>query len=380
MDATDDVAVAERASDETGQVVYLHSPGELELREHPIPDPEPGAVVTEVEKTNVCGSDIHIAEGRLGDPFLDMVLGHEAVCRIVELGEGVQTDNAGTPVEPGDLVAPVYYRTCNSCYTCAQGEHYNCLNSYSHKTKALEEFPHFHGTYGTHYYIHPDQHFYKVPAALKSVPEVAASANCALSQVMFGLDKAGIEYDDTVVVQGAGGLGLNALAYANERGAETIAIEGAKGRLARTKEFGADHLVDMSEYTSVEERVDRIEQLTDGRGADIGVEVAGVPEAFSEGVQLLRDGGRYVEMGNINPGSDIEFDPGIITRNSIEVHALVQYDPHYLNKALGFLAETIDTYPYTDLLDAEYDLTDVEEALEHSASRDVTRASLVPNP
>lgn len=380
MDATNDVGVAETTSDETGRVVYLHGPDDLELREHPVPEPEPGAVVAEIEKTNVCGSDIHIAGGRLGEPFLDMVLGHEAVCRIAELGEGVETDNAGTPVEPGDLVAPVYYRTCNSCYTCAQGEHYNCLNSYSHKTKPLEEFPHFHGTYGTHYYIHPDQHFYTVPEELESVPEVAAAANCALSQVMFGLDKAGIEYGDTVVVQGAGGLGLNALAYANERGAETIAIEGAESRLERAAQFGADHLVDMTEHTSVAERVDRVEALTDGRGADIGVEVAGVPEAFREGVQLLRDGGRYVEMGNINPGSDIEFDPGIITRNSIEVHALVQYDPHYLEKALGFLADTIDTYPYTDLLDAEYDLTDVESALDHSASRDITRASLVPNP
>lgn len=380
MGATNEGKVTEERSTERGHVVYLHEPGELELREHPIPGPKPGAVVAEIEKTNVCGSDIHIAEGRLGEPFLDMVLGHEAVCRISELGDGVETDNAGNPVEPGDLVAPVYYRTCNSCYTCAQGEHHNCQYSYSHKTKALEEFPHFHGTYGTHYYIHPDQYFYKVPEALEAVPEVAAAANCALSQVMFGLDKVGINYGDAVVVQGAGGLGLNALAYANELGAETIVIEGAEGRLERARQFGADHLIDMTELETVEERVDRVAELTDGQGADVGVEVAGVPEAFSEGIELLRNGGRYVEMGNINPGSEIEFDPGEITRNSIDVHALVQYDPHYLEKALRFLENTIDTYPYADLLDAEYSLTEVEEALEHSASRDVTRATLVPNP
>ncbi|WP_265110714.1 zinc-binding dehydrogenase [Halosolutus halophilus] len=362
----------------TGEVVYFYGPGELAVREHPVPEPEPGAVVTEVVRTNVCGSDVHISEGRLGEPFVDMVLGHEAVCRVTELGPGVETDYAGNEIAPGDLVAPVYYLTCQHCSACARGEFHNCQESYSYKTKSLEEFPHFHGTYGTHYYVHPNQHFYKVPDALTEVPSVAAAANCALSQVMFGLDQVDLEYDETVVIQGAGGLGLNATAYANERGAEVIVVEGARNRLKLAKRFGADHVVDMNEYSSVDERIERVMELTNGEGADVAAELAGVPEAFTEGIELLQTGGRYLEVGNINPGSVVDFDPGQLTRESITVEAMVQYDPWYLRKALSFLADTIDVYPYEDLLDETFDLAEFEAALEVSAGKGVGRASLDP--
>jgi len=362
----------------TGKVAYVPEPDEIEIRTHDVPDPEHGAVLTTVERSNVCGSDHHIVEGRLGDPFMEMVLGHEALCRIDELGAGVDTDSAGRPVEAGDLVAPVYYRTCQRCAACARGEHYNCENSYSHKTKSLDEFPHFHGTYSTHYYIHSDQHFYKIPEVLKSNPGVAAAANCALSQVMFGLDQVGVEYDEWVVIQGAGGLGLNAIAYAREQGAKTIVVEGRPERIERARSFGADHVVDMREYDNINARIERVHDLTDG-GADVGVEVAGVPAAFTEGVELLREGGRYLELGNINPGSETMFDPGRITRRSIEVTALVQYDPGYLDSALRFLAQTITEYPYDELVDAVYGLDEVEEALDEAANGDLSRPSIAPH-
>jgi len=361
----------------TGKVAYVPEPDEIELRTHEVPDPKHGAVVATVERSNVCGSDHHIVEGRLGDPFMDMVLGHEALCRVADLGDGVDTDSAGRPVAEGDLIAPVYYRTCQRCTACARGEYYNCENSYSHKTKSLEEFPHFHGTYSTHYYIHPDQHFYKIPKSLESSPGVAAAANCALSQVMFGLDQVDVTYDEWVVIQGAGGLGLNATAYAREQGAKTVIVEGRPERIARARSFGADHVVDMGEFNTVEARIDRVHDLTDG-GADVGVEVAGTPSAFTEGVELLREGGRYLELGNINPGSETSFDPGRITRRSIAVTALVQYDPGYLDRALRFLAETIETYPYDQLVDAVYGLDEVEDALDAAANGNLSRPSIAP--
>lgn len=363
----------------TGEVVFFHEPGELEIREHPVPKPDPGAVITEVVRTNVCGSDIHITEGRLGEPFLEMVLGHEAVCRITECGSDVVTDYAGTEVFPGDLVAPVYYRTCQQCRACARGEFHNCEQSYSHKTKSLGEFPHFHGTYGTHYYIHPNQHFYKVPDELAAAPSVAAAANCALAQVMFGLDQVDLDYDETVVIQGAGGLGLNATAYAKEQGANVIVVEMASHRLDLARQFGADHVIDMNEYSTVDRRVERVTDLTGGEGADIAAELAGIPEAFIEGIELLRTGGRFLEIGNINPGSSVDFDPGQLTRKSISVEAMVQYDPWYLRKALGFLVNTIDTYPYQSLFNQTLDLAEFDRALQISAQKGIGRASLAPN-
>jgi D-arabinose 1-dehydrogenase-like Zn-dependent alcohol dehydrogenase len=361
---------------EIGHLVYINGPEDIEFREYEVPTPDPNAVVTEVERTNVCGSELHVWRG--DHPLKDCVLGHEAICRISELGEKVETDSAGQPVEVGDLIAPVYFQTCQHCEFCRRGEFYRCANDYEFAGESPDVWPHFHAPWATHYYVHSTQNFYKLPEELEETPSVAAAANCALSQVMFGLDETGVEYGDTVVVQGAGGLGLNATAYANERGAKTIVIEGVDTRLKRAEEFGADHVIDFREYDTVDARADRVRELTDGSGADVGVEVAGVPEAFDEGIELLRTGGRYLEMGNVRPGHEIDFDPGKLVRKSIDVTTAVEYNPWVLYDALEFLANTKEKYPYENLLDAEYPLRDVEMALERSENRKITRATLIP--
>lgn len=366
----------EEENDETGRLVYLNGPKDLEFREYPVPSPDPHAVVTEVVRSNVCGSELHVWKG--DHPLQDCVLGHEALCRVSELGSKVETDSAGTPIEVGDLVAPVYFQTCQSCDFCRRGEFYACDNDYEHTGKSPEIWPHFHAPWGTHYYIYPDNHFYKIPEALEDHLNVTAAANCALSQVLFGIEQVGVDYNDTVVVQGAGGLGLNATVVANEYGAETIVIDGVGKRLEQARSFGADHVIDFRELDTVAARKARVDEITDGVGADVAIEVAGVPEAFVEGIELLRKGGRYLEMGNVRPGYDVDFDPGKLTRKSIDITTAVEYDPWVLYDALEFLANTIDDYPYGRLIDAEFALAEIDEALEASERRDLTRATLLP--
>lgn len=362
-------------SETTGRIACLDGPKAVEIDEHPLPDPDPNALLTEVVRANVCGSEIHIWRG--GHPHVnDGPLGHEALCRVVERGENVGTDYAGRPVEEGDLVVPAYFATCHSCPRCGGGEFRLCENAYEHWSQSADVHPHFHGTFATHYYVYPDQFFFTVPEDVSEV--AAASANCALSQVLGGLDAVDAGLGDTVVVQGAGGLGLNAVAVANERGAETVVIDGVEGRLELADRFGADHTVDLRTHDTVERRVDRVRDLTDGRGADVAVEVAGVPEAFTEGVELLRPGGRYLEMGNVIPGHETEFDPGAMTRKSIDVRSVMRYDPWDLRTALEFLRDVGDDYPFDAMFDADYPLDDVTEAIRVSDERDATRASIVP--
>jgi len=359
----------------TGRLAYLQRSETVEIREYEVPEPEPGALVTEVEQANVCGSELHIWKGN--HPVLDqMVLGHEALCRVSELGAGVETDYAGDPVEVGDLIAPTYFVACGKCRFCGSGEQRSCENALQYWLKDPDEPPHFHGTFGTHYYVHPEQHFYTVPDGVP--PGVAAAANCALSQVLFGLDEVDLSYGETVVVQGGGGLGQNAIAVASEYGTETILIEGVDDRIDRARRFGVDHVIDFREYETPEVRGERVAELTDGFGADVAIELAGIPQAFSEGPHLLRDGGRYLEIGNITPGRTVEFDPALLTRKNIDVTSTMRYDPWYLRDALDFLRRTVDKYPYEDLIDAEFDLVDVQSALEKSDAREVGRASLLP--
>lgn len=359
-----------------GKVAVMTEPMKMTFAEYDLPEVEPNSVLVKVIRTNVCGTELHIWQGH--HPIKKSgVMGHEMVGKIEVLGPGVETDYAGNKLKIGDRVAATYFLTCRKCNACQRGDFYLCENVYRYFAAEAEEFPHFHGSFGTHYYIHPNQYFYKVP---DNVPDsAAASANCALSQVYFGIEKASLHYGETIVIQGAGGLGLNASAVAKEFGATVIVIDGVKSRLEKAKLFGADYLIDMNEYTTVQERAKRVLELTDGNGADVGMELTGVPDAFSEGIHHIRTCGRFVCMGNVSPGHFTSFDPGLLTRKSITVIPANRYNPWYLDKALQFLSRTIDKYPFGEMLDAEFTLSEIKDALDKSARREVTRASIVIN-
>ncbi|HZZ45534.1 MAG TPA: zinc-binding dehydrogenase [Pseudonocardia sp.] len=357
-----------------GKVVFMSEPGRLELREYEVPDPEPGAAVAKVRRANVCGSEVHIFDGH--HPLLKSAeLGHEMVGEIAALGEGLTTDYAGRPLKVGDRISPVYFFTCRRCAPCSRGDLYACEHAYDWWTTSPDRWPHFHATLATHYYLHPNQAFYTIPDNVSD--EVASIANCALAQVIFGLDRVNIQLDETVLVQGAGGLGLCAIAYAKERGARVIVIDGVASRLELAREFGADEVIDLSRTPERADRVARVMELT-GSGADVGIEVAGVPDAFAEGIHHLRMGGRYVEVGNISPGRYTEFDPGLLTRRCLTLHAVNRYNPPYLDRALRFLSRVADRYPFDKLVSECFPLSETEAAIDQSRRRAVGRAAVNP--
>lgn len=359
---------------EKGRVAVMDEPEKLSYREYDLPKPGPGAVLLKVLRSNICGSELHIWRGQHPTKKKG-VLGHEMIGEVHSLGEGVDTDFAGEPIKKGDRIVSAYYITCRKCAACREGHFHLCEHAYDFWNQAPEESPHFHGTFASHYYIHPDQYFYKVPDNVSEAS--AASANCALSQVYFGLDKSGVTYGQTIVIQGAGGLGLNAIAVAKEKGATVIAIDGVEGRLKQAEQFGADHVLNMNDYGSTAERAQAVLDLTGGIGADMAMEVTGVPAAFAEGIHLIRPGGKYVTIGNITPGKMVEFDPGLLTRKSIQIIPVVRYNPWYLYKALKFLSDTQGKYPFEDMMDAEFSIDEIKLALDKSAAREVTRASIV---
>jgi threonine dehydrogenase-like Zn-dependent dehydrogenase len=357
-----------------GRLAFMAEPRVLEYAEYPVPEPAPSELVMEITRANVCGSELHIWNGR--HPVKKRGgLGHEMVGRVSSLGPGKATDSRGDLLSVGDRVVCTYFQTCEQCQRCADGQRNLCDNAYQFFGRQPEEYPHFHAAFATHYVIHPRQHVYKVP---DTIPDsVAASANCALSQVMFGLDSIGLQYGETLLIQGAGGLGLNAAALAKTRGAHVIVIDAVASRLEQAQRFGADDVVDLTEIPDLEDRVAHIKELTGGRGPDVAVEVTGVPAAFSEGLQQLRRGGRYLVMGNLSPGSTVPFDPGYVTRKALTIKHVDRYDGRYLAKALDFLARNLNTYAFDRLVDAEFSLDDLGTALEKSMAREVTRAAIV---
>ena len=357
-----------------GKIAVMVKPEKLEYQQYDLPTPERGALLLKVIRTNVCGSELHIWHGE--HPVKKSGgLGHEMVGKIEKLGEGVTKDCSGKPIRVGDRVAPTYFQACGRCAYCANGEFIMCENTYEFYSKQPEEFPHFHATFATHHYVQPNQFYYKVPDTIPDA--VAAGANCAVSQVLYGIDKAQLKMNETILIQGAGGLGLYGTAVAKESGAKAIVVDGVEARLNQAKKFGADYVINLNEYDTVGKRNSYIMEITNGRGADVGMEVTGVPDAFSEGIYHIRPGGRYVSIGNIIPGAFTKFDPGLLNRKSIVIYPLNRYQPWFLYKALEFLDSNINKYPFVELMDAEFKFEEIEEALNKSLKREVTRASIV---
>ncbi|MGH7961162.1 MAG: zinc-binding dehydrogenase [Candidatus Binatia bacterium] len=157
-----------------------------------------------------------------------------------------------------------------------------------------------------------------------------------------------------------------------------MASTGRRRFYKKSKAFGADELIDMRAYPTMEARIGRVRELTNGLGPDVVLEVAGIPEAFLEAINLVRNGGRVIEIGNISMGLTVAVPPAAITFKSISIIGVATYNPHYLHKALCFLSAHIDRYPYHELVDAEFPLDHAAEAMDKSDRKEIPRAALVP--
>ena len=367
---------------DTGRVACFMGPRKpFELREYPLPDPEPGAIILQVSRANICGSDLHFWGGdfdmeSFGLP-LPTVLGHEVTGRVARLGPGVDTDRRGLPLREGDRVVFKYFYPCGRCRDCLRGNEAACLASQGSIMQDPDFEPHFTGGFADYLYLMPGHTVLKAPDAVPD--DVLAGLNCGLAEVLFGLQRAQVQLGDAVVVQGCGGLGLYATALAKEMGAgKVIAIDAQADRLELARRFGADEAILVGDFPEPDARVGRVQDLTGGWGAEVAVELVGHPAAFEEGLRMLATGGRYVEIGNISPGRTCALDPSQLTVFSRTVHGVVLYTTDALMRGLDFLARALDRYPFEAMNSISFPLERIDEAFAAAERQDVIRASIVP--
>ena len=173
-----------------------------------------------------------------------------------------------------------------------------------------------------------------------------------------------MKFGDIVVIQGAGGLGIYAAAVAAERGAsKVISIDGQRPRLELARQCGATHVIDLNEFPTPEARVQQVKELTDGRGADIVVEVVGLAAATVEGLDMVRFNGKFVDIGNIVP-QPVSFPATKVITQQIQWRGLMHYNPWIMPAALDFLVRTKDRYPLSKVVSHSFPLADVNKAFE----------------
>ncbi len=369
---------------DTGTIAAFTGVGDpYELGDFEVPDPAPGAAVLKMRLANICGSDMHFWRGTTerskGGVPLPCTLGHEGVGEVLKLGEGVTTDRAGEALHVGDRVVFAYFHPCLECPTCLKGYTNACPYRNEGRMTSPDQWPHFTGTFGQYYYLFPGHTMFKVPDHLSD--RMVAGINCALSQVIAGLRQAGATHGDTVVLQGAGGLGVYAAAVAKARGAaKVIAIDGIDERLELIKAFGADAIVDMREYDSAEARAARVRELSGGLGADVTLELVGHAAVIPEGLEMTAPGGRYVEIGNINLGPRAAFDPSVLVFGSITIMGVIHYLPRDLKAALEFVSSNVDRLPFERVLSHTFPLREIDTAFREQDTGHVTRGALLAHP
>ena len=353
----------------------------MEIREYPVVDPEPGAIVVKMTLANVCGSDLHQWRGefdvaRFGRPY-PQILGHEMTGTVHALGDGVERDTAGAPLHIGDRVVWRYFYPCGTCRACLRRITRACPNARTYLLNSCDVAPHFYGAFGDYYYVRPGAAIFKVPDELSD--PMVAGVNCALSQVVGGLQLAGVKLGENVVIQGAGGLGVYATAVAKEMGAgQVIVIDSIPERLELARAFGADAVIDIEAFADADLRVRRVLELTDGWGADVVAELVGHPRVCSEGLRMLGRTGRYLEIGNINPGLTYELDPSTLVFGNRSILGMVYYEAEHLQQALELMRRTRDRYPWQRVVSHTFPLERINDAFAEADAGRVTRAAIVP--
>ena len=360
--------------------VLEHFKTSLALRSFPLPvQLEAGAVLIRTEMAGVCGTDVHLWKGEL--PIaLPLILGHETVGCIEALGDGVEKDWSGQPLAVGDRVTWHPGLSCGACYYCAEkGVPTRCVNRRAYGvSQPCGAAPHFYGGYAEFHCLKPRSTIFKLPDDLPTASVIGAG--CALNTAIHGVERTGLAWRDTVVVQGAGPVGLSALAVAKTSGAGRVIVIGApKNRLEMARRFGADHVIDIDEVRLPAGRIAAVRELTGGFGADAVLECVGIPSAVVEGMEMCRDGGKYLILGHYCDAGTVAWNPHLVTRKQLTVLGSWSSEPRHMKTALAFLSATQKQFPFAEMVSHRFSLEQTNEALAASASGQSTKSVIMPS-
>jgi S-(hydroxymethyl)mycothiol dehydrogenase len=263
-----------------------------------VPDPGPGEAVVQVQACGVCHTDLHYREGGINDEF-PFLLGHEAAGVVESVGEGV------TSVAPGDFVILNWRAVCGTCRACERGEPWYCFNTHNAAQKmTLEDGTELSpalgiGAFADKTLVHAGQCTKVDPNAPATV---AGLLGCG---VMAGLGAAintgNVGRGKTVAVIGCGGVGAAAIAGSALAGAKRIiAVDLDDRKLGWAKGLGATDTIN-SKGLDDDEVVARIQQATDGFGADVVIDAVGRPETWKQAFYARDLAGTVVLVGVPTP-------------------------------------------------------------------------------
>ena len=318
------------------------------------------AALIKVGACGVCGTDLHILKGHWPKPLpWPFTLGHEIGGVLVEVGSEFNEDFMSKPLTVGSKVMIPPLMPCGQCYYCI---HYpqsanKCLTPvYYGRYLGFDKAPHLWGGWAEYVYVDldmlPGTKIYKLPddmsLRLGALSEPLTSCIRAFNRATRA---GGFTWGDTVVIQGSGPIGILAVAAAQEMGAGRVICVGApeQPRLELARKFGAEATVDIEQLTTPEERIKAVRDIVGGFGADLVMDCSGHPSAGPEGIEMLRDGGTYVEMGQFTDAGSIETSWHRICTKDLNVLGSWGFTGNDLPLGVDMLYRTRDKYPWLEM-------------------------------
>lgn len=357
--------------------IFHESSVPLTLETFPLPRLGQGEVLVRITCATICGSDVHTFLGRRSTP-VPTILGHEIMGIVAALDpDQPACDYTGRPLEIGDRITWSIAASCGNCFFCQRDVPQKCesLFKYGHE-RIVPEHP-LSGGLAEYCHLAAGTAVVTVPNALPD--PVACPANCATATVAAALRVGALNPGDSVLIQGAGMLGLTAAAMASSRGAQQVIVcDVDAARVERAARFGATQTLRVGK--DERELIEMVREMTEGRGVDLAVEMSGANSAVQTGVKLPRIGGRYVLIGSTYPTPPVEFDPEAVVRRCLSIVGNHNYRPGDLADAVSFLSQHGHEFPFADLVHDAFALDQSEEAFKHAINGESLRVAVRPSP
>lgn len=351
-------------SEDQMRAAVLNEPGDLELKTVDVPEPERDEVLVRVRACGVCGTDLEIRDNGWEGAEYPFIMGHEWTGEVAATGP-----DASDQFSVGDRVASEPHDGCGICRNCKVGKYTACLN--------YGDFEKGHNHYGftvdggyAHYCTIPEKNLHHLPENL-SLQEGTLITTAACS--LYAVERANVQAGDFVAVLGPGAIGLLAAEIAKYRGASEVLVTGTReGRLEAAERMGADHTVNVHDQDPVE----AAKELTDGEGPDTVIEAAGVHQAQSQAIDMVRRGGSVGLVGN--PGEGVaELNTQWIVSGDLDVFGVKAEGMNSSYRVTQLMAKRdLNLDP---VLTHEFDLEDLDEAMATFENRDDGAIKVVVN-
>lgn len=340
------------------RAALLYGPGDLRVAEIPLENPAAGEVALRIRAAHSCGTDVKMY--LRGHPSLGGYparFGHEFAGEVRAVGPGVSA------FAPGDEVFCANSAPCGTCFQCARGRFSLCedllylLGGFADEIIVPERIV------STNLHLLPPG----LPMALAPIAEPLA---CAVHAV----DRTRVEPGDTVAVVGGGSMGLMLCALAHRAGGRPIVLDPHPERLDLARRFGATATIEASRGP---DDVQRVRQMTDGRGAARVFEAVGRPESWELAIAMAMPGGTVNLFGGCAEGTSIRVPTARIHYEEVALQATYHHTPGHIEQALSILAE--GALPWGDLRGLRIGLDQLEEALSGRLGPQSAKFTVVPD-